>query len=170
MKKIIRQHTIIAVRSIAMFTFFLLVFSGKSFAQDASQTSGLDKLLASYYTIKDAMVAGNNIAASESAVSFAKNINDLTNHLISKVNVQALVKNATSIAEAKDIQLQRQFFVSFSSDMIEIARALKMSSQPVFVQYCSMKKANWLSNEKDIKNPYYGTSMLSCGILSDTIK
>ena len=26
-----------------------------------------------------------------------------------------------------------------------------------------MKKAYWVSQESEIKNPYYGSSMLSCG-------
>jgi hypothetical protein len=32
-----------------------------------------------------------------------------------------------------------------------------------------MKKANWLSNEKQVKNPYYGSAMLNCGKVVDTI-
>jgi Protein of unknown function (DUF3347). len=32
-----------------------------------------------------------------------------------------------------------------------------------------MKKANWLSSEKEIKNPYYGSTMLTCGSVVDTI-
>jgi len=32
-----------------------------------------------------------------------------------------------------------------------------------------MKKAVWLSNEKAIKNPYYGSQMLTCGKVVETI-
>jgi hypothetical protein len=32
------------------------------------------------------------------------------------------------------------------------------------------KGANWLSKENAIKNPYYGSSMLSCGKTTETIK
>ncbi len=170
MKNIIRQNTIVVIRSITMFAFFLTTFVTNTFAQDSAQTSRFNKLLVSYYTIKNALVAGNNTAASESAALFAKTINDVSNQLISESNVQSLVKNATSIAEAKDIKSQRQIFVNFSSDMIEIAKALKMSSNPVFVQYCPMKKAYWLSNETAIKNPYYGNSMLTCGKVTETIQ
>jgi hypothetical protein len=31
-----------------------------------------------------------------------------------------------------------------------------------------MKKASWLSSEKTIKNPYFGSAMLSCGELTNT--
>ncbi|RYF82932.1 MAG: DUF3347 domain-containing protein, partial [Chitinophagaceae bacterium] len=36
--------------------------------------------------------------------------------------------------------------------------------------YCPMKKALWLSNEKAIKNPYYGSAMLTCGKVTETIE
>lgn len=40
----------------------------------------------------------------------------------------------------------------------------------VYYQYCPMKKAYWLSMEKEIKNPYYGSSMLTCGKVIETKK
>jgi hypothetical protein len=38
------------------------------------------------------------------------------------------------------------------------------------LQYCPMKKASWLSDSKDIRNPYYGANMLDCGSVKTTIK
>jgi hypothetical protein len=32
-----------------------------------------------------------------------------------------------------------------------------------------MKKAYWISEEKGIENPYYGTGMLTCGKVTETI-
>jgi hypothetical protein len=51
-----------------------------------------------------------------------------------------------------------------------LAKAVKLSVQPVYQDYCPMKKAYWLSSEAAIKNPYYGSQMLSCGKINDTIK
>ncbi|RYF85874.1 MAG: DUF3347 domain-containing protein, partial [Chitinophagaceae bacterium] len=45
----------------------------------------------------------------------------------------------------------------------------KLSDKPVYVQYCPMKKATWLSSEKQIRNPYYGSSMLTCGEVTETL-
>jgi hypothetical protein len=36
--------------------------------------------------------------------------------------------------------------------------------------YNDGKGANWLSKESAIKNPYYGSQMLSCGKTVETIK
>ena len=43
----------------------------------------------------------------------------------------------------------------------------------VYYQYCPMangdKGAYWLSTIKEIKNPYFGDAMLSCGETKDTL-
>jgi hypothetical protein len=33
-----------------------------------------------------------------------------------------------------------------------------------------MKKASWLSSEAAIKNPYFGSAMLTCGKVTATLK
>ena len=44
----------------------------------------------------------------------------------------------------------------------------------IYYQYCPMynggKGANWLSKENTVKNPYYGSMMLTCGKVVETIK
>jgi hypothetical protein len=44
----------------------------------------------------------------------------------------------------------------------------------VYVAYCPMANnnegANWLSNDKEIKNPYFGDKMLRCGSVMETIQ
>ncbi|MEO6070583.1 MAG: hypothetical protein ABIN57_10625, partial [Chitinophagaceae bacterium] len=84
--------------------------------------------------------------------------------------VNTLLKDAGTIADAKTIDKQRAAFSNFSTNVTEVAKSLKLTDQPVYVQYCPMKKASWLSNEKSIKNPYYGNSMLTCGKVTDTLQ
>ncbi|MEO7802054.1 MAG: DUF3347 domain-containing protein [Ginsengibacter sp.] len=139
-------------------------------AQDAADSSRLSQVLQSYFNIKDALVEGNNKTASESATAFTKNLNGISIKLISEGNVNTLLKDAGTIADAKSIDKQRVAFANFSTNMTDVTKALKLSGQPVYVQYCPMKKASWLSNEKSIKNPYYGSSMLTCGKVTDTIQ
>lgn len=139
-------------------------------AQDNANSSRLNEVLRSYYTIKDALVAGNSKAASDGAASFIKSLNGISFKVISEGNVNTLLTDAGTIADAKSIDKQRTAFANFSSNMAAVAKALKLTDQPVYIQYCPMKKASWLSNEQTIKNPYYGSSMLSCGKVTDTIQ
>lgn len=139
-------------------------------AQDAAGNTRLSKILQSYYDVKDALVAGNSKTASESATDFIKNLNGISFKLISEGNVNSLLKDAGTIADAKSIDKQRAAFANFSTNVTAVAKELKMSDQPVYIQYCPMKKASWLSSEQTIKNPYYGSSMLTCGKVTDTIE
>jgi len=141
----------------------------ESSAQDSIQQYQLSQLLVQYYNIKDALVAGNGKLASTKAEDFIKVANTIDYKVISEGNTNALLKDATSISEAKDIKVQREHFANFSNNMAIIAKAMKLTSQPIYQAYCPMKKANWLSNEKEIKNPYYGSAMLTCGKVVETI-
>lgn len=153
-----------------MAVLFATATSYTAQAQDAADNVRLSQMLQSYYNIKDALVAGNNKTASESATAFIKNLNGISLKLISEGNVHTLLKDAGTIADAKSIDKQRAAFANFSSNMADVAKTLKLSDQPVYIQYCPMKKASWLSNEKNVKNPYYGSSMLTCGKVTDTIQ
>lgn len=155
---------------IAIAVLFASATSHTVQAQDTADSIRLSQMLQSYYNIKDALVAGNNKTASESATAFIKNLNGISLQLISEGNVNTLLKDAGTIADAKSIDKQRAAFAKFSSNMTDVAKALKLSDQPVYIQYCPMKKASWLSSEQAIKNPYYGSSMLTCGQVTETIQ
>ncbi len=135
-------------------------------AQDSTSKS----LLTYYYEVKNALVAGDAPNASLSAGQFVKAANATDYKLISEGNISALVKDASKISGTKDLAKQRQYFENFSANMIAVAKAVKLSGQPVYQAYCPMKKASWLSQEKAIKNPYYGSSMLTCGEVTATIQ
>lgn len=146
------------------------VFLNKSFAQDNAQQNQLTQLLTQYYGIKDALVAGNSSKAAASAGQFIKILNSIDYKVISEGNVNALLKDVTLISEAKDIDKQRNQFANFSDNMATLAKTVKLSPQPIYQVYCPMKKVNWLSNSKEVKNPFYGSAMLTCGQVVDTIQ
>jgi hypothetical protein len=58
--------------------------------------------------------------------------------------------------------------------MKSLVKASKLSMGSIYVEYCPMANDNegayWLSNEKQIKNPYFGDAMLKCGSVKETIQ
>lgn len=130
----------------------------------------VSQLLTLYYSIKDALASDNPNQASLAAAEFVKTANIADYKVISEGNVHALVKDAGRISDTKDINKQRTLFSNFSSNMSAVVKAMKLTDKPVYQQYCPMKKAYWLSSEKAIKNPYYGSSMLTCGKVTETYK
>jgi hypothetical protein len=164
----------INIKSLKVKKIFLIVailattITHYSFAQDSTKQYQLPQLLTSYYNIKNALVAGDATSASANALAFTKTVNSIDYKVISEGNIHTLASDAGKIAETKDIKKQREYFANFSINMAAIAKAVKLTDQPVYHAYCPMKKAYWLSNEKAIKNPYYGSSMLTCGKVTET--
>lgn len=138
-------------------------------ARDTTQ-GNLSQLLAHYYGIKDALAVDNAADASAHAKEFIKAANGIDYKIISEGNINALLKDAGTIADSKDIKKQREVFANLSANMITVAKTVSLSPVPVYEQYCPMKKASWLSSEKEIKNPYYGKTMLTCGEVVETIQ
>ncbi len=136
---------------------------------DRGSQQQLSHILSSYFNIKNALVAGDANSAASNAAQFLKLVNTIDFKVISEGNIHILSKDAGKVSGTKDLNKQREYFAGLSSNMATIAKALKLGSQPIYVQYCPMKKASWLSSEKQIRNPYYGSSMLTCGEITETL-
>lgn len=139
--------------------------SQMTFAQNTAGES--TAILTQYYAVKDALISGNSTLATANAVEFLKVANDAT---IPEANRIALLKDAGAIAKTKDLKKQREYFSDFSENMFALAKAQKLSADQVYKAYCPMVKASWLSNTAAIKNPYYGSAMLTCGKVVETLK
>jgi hypothetical protein len=76
-------------------------------------------------------------------------------------------------ANSTDIAHQREHFDQLSQDMIDFVKSTG-SSQTLYKDYCPMynksKGASWLSEMKEIKNPYLGEKMPTCGVVKEEIK
>ena len=140
----------------------------QSFAQDSLKTQTFP-LLTSYYTIKDALVKGNTDAARINAAEFIKAINETEKAIIAPEYRTNLKSDATTISLSNDIKVQREKFAILSVNLFALAKTIKLSTVPIYQMYCPMKKAVWLSENKSIKNPYFGSAMLTCGSIKETL-
>ncbi len=133
-----------------------------------------------YFILKDALVASNGTLASAKAKDLltaidAVKMEKLTSdaHTVWMKVMKGLALNAGHIEGTKDISLQRTHFITLSDPMYQLLKASKQET-PIYYQHCPManngKGANWLSKESNIKNPYYGAQMLTCGSTLETIE
>jgi hypothetical protein len=140
-------------------------------------TSPLSQWLSLYYDLKNALVNSDATAAATKAGALLSAIDKTDTKTLSAADqktltalVPKLTFDARHISEVKDINHQREHFASLSLNMAALAKATKLSTQPIYKEYCPMKKAYWLSNESAIQNPYFGNQMLTCGQVTETIK
>lgn len=146
----------------------IMVFGALVNAQQSDKKLG--KLYADYIEIKDALTTDNSAKASSAAKTFVETLSSIDSKLISAEKSAALKTDASNIQKATDIKKQRDSFFGLSDKMVEIVNNNKIGSSTIFVQYCPMAKGQWLSNKKEIRNPYYGKSMLECGYVTSEIK
>ncbi len=123
-------------------------------------------LLSKYYSVKNALVNSDVKAASEAINDFQKTIKSES----SFKQQDDLIMAVDKLAKSNSVEKQRAVFNDVSTIMWQIVKSTDQVSQSVYYQYCPMKKAYWLSNETTIKNPYFGSSMLNCGNISETKK
>jgi Cu(I)/Ag(I) efflux system membrane fusion protein len=89
----------------------------------------------------------------------------------------ATVKNKlrdalAKVKGAKDIAELRKHFEQVSTEVIFLTENYGVNQDLVYKDYCPMafnnKGAYWLSETKEITNPYFGASMLACGEVKQT--
>lgn len=115
-----------------------------------------------YLHLKDALVASNEDDAKKAASELQKSLTDVSNG-------KMVADEAAKVVVAASLEDQRKAFSGVSDMMTMLVKDGKLSMGMIYVEYCPMVKASWLSNEKEIKNPYYGDKMLKCGSVKEMI-
>lgn len=158
------------MKNILLVAFLLISVSRQNTFAQNNITSNTSTLLTAYYGVKNALVAGNSSEANLHASQMVDAIHSIDSSKIKRDSYDEIVVDATHISKSKDINHQREHFARLSTNIFAVSKSMKLSDQPIYYDYCPMKKSYWLSNSPSIKNPYYGNQMLTCGKISETLK
>ncbi|GGA76946.1 hypothetical protein GCM10008015_16940 [Flavobacterium palustre] len=131
----------------------ILLFGYSVFAQNTNT------LVNNYIGVKNALVNSDAKTAKQTINSLYQSIKEESNFK----QKESLLKSTEKMVKADNIEKQREAFNTVSTTLWDIVKNSEKINHTVYYQYCPMKKAYWLSTEKEIKNPYYGAAMLSCG-------
>lgn len=127
----------------------------------------LNAIYQQYLLLSDALINSDLATAKETSMALELGAKALKGG-------EKLAGLASKITAASDIEVQRTLFANLSNEMIANIKAIGLQSGEVYVEYCPMalndKGASWLSNKKEIRNPYYGESMMDCGEVKETLK
>ena len=121
--------------------------------------------VADYLALKDILVKSD----AQGAVEAAKKLKE---SLKNEKWDATMIAAANGIASFPDLKAQRGYFKTITDKMIETLQS-NGTNQTVYIQYCPMAfnntGASWLSDSKDILNPYFGDKMLKCGAVKGEI-
>lgn len=134
----------------------------------------LTQLTEKYYTVKNALVKSDaqQTATAAKGVLVALKAVDMTllneeAHMEWMTLLTPIKEAATSISTSSDVEGQRKYFNVLSDNLIEAVELFGINSDKAYKAHCPMAfdnaGANWLSEIEDIKNPYFGAAMLTCG-------
>ena len=146
-----------------------------------TQNASVDEAVNAYLQLKNALTADNGNDAATAGKQLHEAVLKLDNASFAadqkkvydevkddiKEHAEHISTNAGKIAH------QREHFDMLSKDMIDLVKVVK-PSQTLYKDHCPMyndnKGADWLSEVKEIKNPYLGKKMPDCGEVKEEIK
>ncbi len=116
-----------------------------------------------YMHLRESLVQTNAEGAAAAAKALKETLGDAE---------PELGNLAAAIANEANVEAQRQLFSEFISKS-EAYFAASLSSGTLYKQFCPMAFGNkggyWLSDVAEIRNPYFGDKMLTCGTVAETI-
>lgn len=142
--------------------------------------AGLKKLADSYIQLKDALVATDSTLGLQKGNEFYNTLlkvqaNDLKDPARSFWNTIAeqLQRPAKELSQTEEVADQRIQFELISEALIKVLKVFGSPNQDYYIQYCPMafgyQGANWVSQEANILNPYFGDEMLTCGVVKEAL-
>lgn len=133
-------------------------------------------VLNSYLKLKDAFVASDIQKVENAATYVLGNLKKIKTSNLTEMGKAHFVKideMLNAILKDSNLENQRANFVVLNENIIAIAMNINTLEYPFYVQKCPMANQNkgglWLSESKEIKNPYYGDAMLTCGSVIGTL-
>ena len=154
----------IKVLSIALMAVVgLLLNSATVAAEESALMEPVKSVLDHYVMIQEGLAKDSVKGLDEHASAIAKAVKgDEMKMLPPDVATQA-----ETLAKATDIKAAREAFKPLSASLVKYLADKKAGKGVYHEAYCPMAKASWLQTEKEVRNPYYGKSMLDCGTLKN---
>lgn len=143
-------------------------------AISAAAKKALNPVYQAYFKMKNALVADDGDGAKQAGMQLKASIESVNMKSFSGASHGAWMQYNRALLEAlehihhqSDVDGVRSLFLQASLVMVDMTVAFDPLEKITYVQHCPMvdsnKGADWLSLEQEIKNPYFGSSMIGCG-------
>ena len=125
------------------------------------------KVYEAYLDVKASLVNTDATTASKAVATLNNSQKDFLDN-------QDLQMALVEFEASTDIKTQRAIFERITAAMeVEIDKQT-ITSGTIYKQYCPMafngKGGYWLSDSKEVRNPYYGDKMLKCGTVDKELE
>ena len=148
---------------------------------DPKAASSIKEIVDHYLHIKNALFTDNGMEAASGAKSMAEAMKGLDKSLLSAEQKTAFDKSTAELKEhaaqiadnGNKIDYQRSHFAMMSEEIYALVKDFS-AGRPLYHDHCPMARDNkgamWISENKDVKNPYFGAKMPTCGTIEEVIQ
>lgn len=134
------------------------------------------EIMDNYLELKNSLVVSDSLAVVKNATALKKSLENFKFKKLHLDEMNAATKGrkeiielATEVTATKNINKQRKIVQALSVKFWDLAPKFKAEDATIHLQVCPMTGAIWLSDSKEIKNPYYPKNMLTCGEVKATL-
>mgnify|MGYP003547332057 FL=1 len=151
----------------------------------AAFDASFENLLNQYYALRDALVASDTAAANKATTLLIQSAGELkldelkgidTNNIIiptAQTYTGGISSESKGLLGESNIENKRKAFQMISGNLFDLTRTVRYGKEKVYLLHCPMAfndaGADWLSSSTEIKNPYFGSKMLTCGAVKDSV-
>lgn len=154
--------------------------TGPQFEVDQTFREQLSRTLQGYLKVKDAFVASDAAAVKAEAAGLKAMLKSMDAKMLTgpALNDWSNYANNLDMALAEitgsdDIEVQRTAFSQLSDNLYKSIKAYGLGGMTAYYEFCPMafndQGAYWLSDSKEIRNPYFGDKMLKCGRVTEEL-
>jgi Cu(I)/Ag(I) efflux system membrane fusion protein len=155
--------------------------TGPQFVAPQEFQEQLLNVFRAYIDLKEALVSSDLEKAKSEAI--------LTRQAVGKVDMKLLsgaahndwmaylmpINNSLKdIATSSDLESLRKEFSTLSDNLYKSIKAFGLGGTEAFYEFCPMAFDNaggyWLSDNSQIRNPYFGDKMLACGEVRERLR
>lgn len=137
----------------------------------------VNSIITDYLGIKNALVNSDENTASQYASNMNKTLKAFDQSLLTVDQkkafdkVESNLRNTSEIISKPGLDEQRKQFREMSNSIYEFAKEFE-TGKILYHEYCPMYEGGslWLSDNKEIKNPFYGDKMMECGTVKEIIQ
>ena len=137
-------------------------------------TEHLSALVDHYLAMKGALAGDKFEVAKQQLTAFRKEVTQSTamidhpeHSAMHEKHHAAMMEAVEAGAQSQNIQELRSAFANISDHLVMALENQGYKGKELYLQYCPMAEnedgASWISEQKDISNPYMGTQMPTCG-------
>lgn len=150
-------------------------------AVQPQSASPVKEIVSGYLQLKNALATDNDkeaATAGNTMVAAFEKLDKSSLPVEKKKTYEDIEADAKEHAEhisknTGNIKHQREHFDMLSKDVYELVKTFG-AGQQLYVDHCPMynnnKGADWISEKKEISNPYFGKEMPTCGTVKEEVK